>query len=334
MYLQNLYSKLPANFISNREFCIFTDQTYRPEGFTPDTADQWIFDRSGIRSRTCLNPKIMGSGVPDVGAEVSLAISCVSESLTSLDYQNIDAVITVRSSPSSYVPGLSHRLIKSLNEHFHQKEKSVFALDLFQPSTGALSALVTARGLPFNRILVVISEVLSPLLNLKDPGTSMLFGDAVSSFILTKEETPTSQFEIVNEIFYSVTDENQALSSDHDSQSFKMKGPELFRKAIPEFKKSALQILAKANCTLADVNYYLPHQANRRILERAAHAIGFNTSQVITNIERIGNLSSASMLVALHEFEKSRRLKSGDLILLNACGAGLTAGASLFRMIN
>jgi 3-oxoacyl-[acyl-carrier-protein] synthase-3 len=333
LFLQNLKVKLPANLVSNREFCIFTDSKFRPEEFKPETADSWIFERSGIRTRTYLDPKNLGSGVLAPEVEVNFAMVPLTHSISADHYRGLQAIITVRSNPFHFVPGLSQRLLKNLNTHFETPHHRLFTLDITQPSTGFLSALMIARALPFQSILIVCSEILSPFLNLKDPGTAMLFGDGFASVLVTKKHTVHSRFQVVDESFSSQADTGDVLKSEQTLESFHMKGPELFRKVVPEFKRSANHILSQNGYAVSDIKYYLPHQANRRILERAAHSIGFDDSQILSNIERVGNLSGASILALLAEQNDAKRFRAGERILLNACGAGLSSGAAILEVL-
>ena len=329
LFVQSILTKLPTNFVSNREFCILIDENSRPPGFTPDTADEWVFSRSGIRTRPWFDLNRLGQGPASLNEEASLGSDLLQSSFTPDQWKKIDVIITVRSSPYHAIPSLSQRYLAKLNQSFSTPEKTLFTLDLFQPSTGFLAALKTARHLPFDNILIVVSEWLSPILNKEDPGTAMLFGDAIAAVVLTKEKSPETLFQVHGETFEAKVDDAHVLSGDGSPDSFRMKGPELFRKVVPEFKRSSLALLNTLSLQTSDIDYYLPHQANLRIIERAANGLSFRPEQVLTNIERVGNLSSASMLVALEE--KMKTLKTGSKILLNACGAGLTSAAAVFE---
>jgi 3-oxoacyl-[acyl-carrier-protein] synthase-3 len=333
LFLQNLNTKLPANSISNREFCFLIAESARPEEFNPESADQWIFERSGIRHRSYLNPKNVGTGSARPEDEIHFVCEALEHSLGPKVYQNLDAIITVRSSPFHYIPGLSQRILKSLNSHFGDDSKRLFTLDILQPSTGFISALALARALPFESILIVCSEILSPYLNLKDPGTAMLFGDGMASVVVTKHRTSNSKFLVIDEHFSAQADLSDVLKSDQSFDSFHMKGPELFRKVVPEFKRSAKHILSQNGYSVSDVKHYLPHQANQRMIERTAHSIGFEPNQLLSNIARVGNLSSASTLTLLSEKHGDHFFHPGERILLNACGAGLSSGAAILEAL-
>jgi 3-oxoacyl-[acyl-carrier-protein] synthase-3 len=208
-----------------------------------------------------------------------------------------------------------------------------FTLDLFQPSTGFLAAMKVARQLPFQNILIVACEVLTPFLNLRDVGTAMLFGDAAIAALFTKTKTEKTLFKVEGEVFYATPDFSHVLRYDDGVDSFHMKGPELFRKIVPEFKRVSKQILNELELTVEQIQYYLPHQANLRLIERVAHNLGFEPAQLITNIQKVGNTSSASMGLALVDFLNEDVISSGNRILLNACGAGLTSGAAVMQKI-
>ena len=329
LFVQSIFKKLPTNFVSNREFCFLIDPDSRPDGFGPDTAEEWIFSRSGIRTRPYFDPTRLGQGPASLEEETEIGTGHLQTVLSPIQWEKTEAILSVRSSPYHSIPSLSQRYLTKLNQAFQTPKKGIFTLDLFQPSTGFIAALKTARYLPYKQVLIVVSEWLSPILNKRDPGTSMLFGDAVAAVLLSKEESNQNLFRVLGENFTSRVDEGLVLSSDRTPESFKMKGPELFRKIIPEFKRSSVEVLNSLSPKPSDIDYFLPHQANLRIIERAAHALQFRPEQVLTNIERVGNLSSASMVVALEE--KNQSLKPKSKILLSACGAGLTSAAAVFE---
>jgi 3-oxoacyl-[acyl-carrier-protein] synthase-3 len=333
LFIQSVSTKLPTNFISNREFCFLTHPEFRPDDFNEDSADEWIFTRSGIKTRPYFDLDLVGQGPTNLNIEAKMASELIEASFSHEAWEKIDAIITVRSSPFHAIPSLSQRTLSLANNLFLTPEKSLFTLDLFQPSTGVLSALKTARHLPFKNILILVSEFLSPLLNLKDPGTSMLFGDAIAAVLITKEKDHQTAFKVLGESFESKADLSHALHSEQSFDSFKMKGPELFRKIVPEFKRSSLALLEYLHLSPQEIDFYLPHQANSRIIERAAHSMHFHEAQVLSNIERVGNLSSASMMVLLHESLQQNKIKPGSKTLLNSCGAGITTGAAVIEKL-
>lgn len=333
LYIQNISTELPTNTVSNREFSFLLEADATPSDFNEDTADAWIHERSGIKSRSYFDPSQFGLGKTNLPLEGKLASKAIQKFLKKQEWETTEAILSVRSTPQHAIPSLSQRTLHELNDAFSTSEKSIFTLDSFQPSTGFLSALTVARHLPFQSILILISEHLSPHLNPRDLGTAMLFGDAVVAIHLTKTKNENTLFEVIGESFQSRNDETEVLLSEQSPSSFKMKGPELFRKIIPEFKASAHRLLERLGVLPNEIQYYLPHQANLRIIERAAHSLKFKHEQILANIESFGNLSSASTPVALHQFLNSSKFKQNDQILINACGAGLSSGSALIRKL-
>ena len=333
LYLEKISAALPVDSLSNREFCILVPPNAHPEGFSPETADTWIKDRSGIRSRRVMNPLLIGDHQTHIEEELKLTSTALDQLQLSPDqWDSIDGIVTIRSSPKNYTPSLSQRL-SAMHAFKNGKAPQRFTLDLFQPSTGLITAMKAIRGLPFQNILVIICEVLTPFLNLNDVGTAMLFGDAAVAAIFSKTKTENTLFKIEGEIFYTTPDFSQVLQYDDGASSFHMKGPELFRKIVPEFKRVSERMLGDLELNHEQIQYYLPHQANLRLIERVAHHLGFEPAQLITNIENVGNTSSASMGVALVDFLKEGVISAGNRILLNACGAGLTSGAAVIQKV-
>lgn len=308
----------------------------RPEDFTPDTADAWIEARTGISHRSVASPALVGTRTAPIETEFELTWEALeSFHITAKDWSELDAIIVVKSSPIQYSPSLSQKLVKKFSEKFSAEapRNGIFTLDLFQPSTGMLAALKILMHLPFKNAWLIIPEILTPFVNLKDPSTAILFGDGAAALWLTRSKKG-AQFQIKDVEFESMPDTHGVLGFLDTNESLYMKGPELFRKIIPEFKKASEKMLARNGLTVEDIEYYLPHQANTRIIERAAHSLGFKKHQIITNIKNVGNTANASMPIALDHFLHSNRSwKPGTKILMNACGAGLSSGAAILEVV-
>ena len=335
--IHQISTKLPDDLVSNREFSFLLPAHAYPEGFHPDTADHWIFERTGIKTRPIVQRSQMGKRTAPIDAEFDLTLQALVDfHLSHQDWQGLDIIITLKSTPSQYSPSLSQKLVHYFSEKF-SLSKNIFTLDLFQPSTGLLAAFKLLASFPFKNAWVIIPEILSPYLNVADIGSSVLFGDGVAALWVTRggarDLEKKSLYHVDDVNFGSIPDTHQVLGFLDTNESAYMKGPELFKKIVPEFKKSALAILEKNQLTQQSIQYYLPHQANSRIIDRVSASLGFKPAQVITNIQHVGNLASASMPVALHSFLKNHSIQSGERILMNACGAGLSTGAALLRAI-
>jgi 3-oxoacyl-[acyl-carrier-protein] synthase-3 len=278
--------------------------------------------------------ELVGSRVAPIDYEYELTNTALDQfNITAKNWAELDAIVVVKSSPIQYSPSLSQKLVKKFSEKFSNEtpdKSGVFTLDLFQPSTGLLAALKVLKSLPFKNAWLIVPEILTPFVNLKDPASAILFGDGVAALWLTRDPV-NSLFEIKDVDFESIPDTNQVLGFLDTNESSYMKGPELFRKIIPEFKKSSLKMLERSHLKVEDIHFYLPHQANTRIIERAANSLGFQHDQIITNIKNVGNTASASMIIALDQFLQKNKLKKGTKILMNACGAGLSSGAAILE---
>ena len=330
--------------MSNREFSFFIPEAHRPEDFSGETADTWIEERTGISNRHVASRELIGSRVVPIDYEYELVLAAIDQfKITSKDWAELDAIVVVKSTPIQYSPSLSQKLVQKFTEQFSNDEPTktgIFTLDLFQPCTGILAALRVLNHLPFKNAWLIVPEIITPFINLKDVSTAVLFGDGVAALWLTRELSKKigNQILIKDVEFESLSDKNHVLGFLDTNESSYMKGPELFRKIIPEFKKASQKILQKNLLGLSDITYFLPHQANARIVERAAHAIGFEKHQIITNIKNVGNTGNASMLLALDQFMNDHSLlhyslKPGDRILMNACGAGLSSGAAILEIL-
>jgi len=337
LYLHKISSKLPSDLLSNREFSFLIPKSHRPEDFTPETADTWIEERTGISHRYVATRAAVGTRSAPIDTEFQLTIEALEHFQTSSkNWSELDAIIVVKSSPVQYSPSLSQKLVQHFTEKFSKEtpdQGGVFTLDLFQPCTGILAALKVLHHLPFRNAWLITPEVLTPFVNLKDPASAILFGDGIAALWLSRSKQG-SHFQIKDVDFESMPDTGKVLGFLDTDDSGYMKGPELFRKIIPEFKKASQKILSRNHLTVDDIQYYLPHQANARIIERAAHTLGFKKDQIITNIKNVGNTANASMLIALDHFLHSNRSwKPGTKILMNACGAGLSSGAAILEVI-
>ena len=345
LYIHKISTKLPGDVLSNREFSFLIPPDHRPPEFTPDTAEAWIEERTGISHRFVANRSMIGTRCAPIDTELALTLETIQNfQINAHSWSELDAIIVVKSSPIQYSPALSQKLVQHFTEKFSaetphkiSEKRGIFTLDLFQPCTGILAALKILLHLPFRNAWLITPEVLTPFVNLKDPASAILFGDGIAALWITQEitqENQRAQFRLKDANFESMADHHQVLGFSDAAESGYMKGPELFRKVVPEFKKASQKLLDRNQLTVADIQYYLPHQANARIIERAAHSLGFRKDQIISNIKNVGNTANASMLIALDHFLHSNQSwKSGNKILMNACGAGLSSGAALLEVV-
>ncbi len=297
-----------------------------------DTSDEWIASRTGIRER-----RIAASDE----TTSSMAIRAGRQALAraELGPEDIDLVIVGTATPDYPFPATACIVQNAMGI-------SGGAFDIeagctsFMYGLSAASAFV-ASGVHRN-VLVIGSEVLSRILDWGDRSTCVLFGDGAGAVV-------------VSEGGFATYDPQWVLGSDgsggpnlclpaggsampaseatvRDGLHFvKMHGPEVFRFATAAVVDSTREVLAKAGLTVDDIDLFIPHQANSRIIDYAVRRLGIPRERVFLNIERYGNTSSASIPIALSEAEAAGRLKSGDTVVMVGFGAGLTWGAGVIE---
>ena len=209
--------------------------------------------------------------------------------------------------------------------------RSVGSLDLYAACSGSIYALsVGAQFIQSGKhrtVLCVGTEVLSRAVDPSDRGTSVLLGDAAGAVVLRPSEDESG---LLDADLYSDGAFAELLFRPPGG-TIKMKGPEVFKAAVRKLGECAARLLDRHGYGMADVDLFVPHQANLRLIEAAVARLGMPLSKVMVNVDRYGNTGAASVYVALEEAWASRRLGHGDLVLLAAFGGGLTWGAALLR---
>jgi 3-oxoacyl-[acyl-carrier-protein] synthase-3 len=298
-----------------------------------DTSDEWITTRTGIKERRIAESNIASS---DMGAEAAKkALS--SANLESCD---IELIIVATITPDMLFPSTACFVQKKLGA------KNAVAYDISAACSGFIYALEIAGNLIKNKVyknaLVIGSEKLTAITDWEDRSTCILFGDGAGAVVLA----PVEKSGIITT--YLATDGEQAdlLYIPGGGSRFpttketvkerlhylKMKGNELFKYAVRTMVEACFNALEKANLKSSDIRYLIPHQANIRIISACAKRLGIDMERVWLNINRYGNMSSASTAVALCETLESGKLKKGDKLLLVAFGAGLTWAASIIEV--
>ncbi|MBA2331686.1 MAG: ketoacyl-ACP synthase III [Actinobacteria bacterium] len=291
-----------------------------------ETTDEWIVERTGIRERRFAEKH---------EALTDIALPAAQEALrrAGLEAKDIDLLICATVTPDMMFPTTSALLADSLGS------SEAGAYDLLAGCTGFMYALAQAYGMLASglskRALVVGGDVLSKILDWTDRSTLVLFGDGAGAAVLGPvERGGFLGFELGAD---GGGGENLWLpgsGSRHfdDPDSFvKMNGPQVFKFATRVLVSSAEKLLAECGKTVADIDVYVPHQANRRIIDHAAGKLGIPEEKVVVNVDRYGNTSSGSIPLALAEAEADGRLRGGELVLMTGMGAGLTWGSALIE---
>jgi 3-oxoacyl-[acyl-carrier-protein] synthase III len=291
-----------------------------------DTSDEWIIERTGIRERRIAAESEALSDLAMPAAEAALAQA-------GLTPQDIDLLIVATVTPDMSFPATAVILADRLGA------TGAGAYDLSAGCTGFMYALVQAYGMLAGglakRALVIGGDVLSRILDWTDRSTLVLFGDGAGAVVLEATEKPGFlAFELGADgsggEHLWLPGSGSRLFDDPD-QHVKMNGREVFKFATRILVQSAGNVLAQVGASIDDVDVYVPHQANVRIIEHATKKLGIPSDRVVINVDRYGNTSSGSIPLALAEAQVDGRLQPGKLVLMTGMGAGLTWGTALIR---
>jgi 3-oxoacyl-[acyl-carrier-protein] synthase-3 len=198
------------------------------------------------------------------------------------------------------------------------------------------------RAGDYSRVLVLGADALSTMVDWQDRATAVLFGDGAGAVVLVSEQ---GQRGILGSLLQSsgaywdlLSVRNRGVQHTIDAEArrpnedaIRMKGPELFKIAVKSLEDITRKVADRAGVNLSDISLIVPHQANLRIINAVAQRLGLGAGKVFTNVDRYGNTSAASVPIALDEAIEAGRVRANDLVLLNACGGGLTWGANLVR---
>jgi 3-oxoacyl-[acyl-carrier-protein] synthase-3 len=291
-----------------------------------ETSDEWIRDRTGIRERRIAAPEEAMSDLALPAAQRALAQAGVAA-------RELDLIIVATVTPDMAFPATAALLADRLGA------VEAAAYDLSAGCTGFMYALaqaqaVLAAGLA-KRALVVGGDVLSRVLDWTDRSTLVLFGDGAGAVVI--EHTDAGGF-IGFELGADGSGGPELQFPGSGSRAFpgpprflEMNGREVFKFATRVMVSSAEAVLEACGKTVADVDVYVPHQANVRIIDHAVRKLGFPEEKVVVNVDRYGNTSSGSIPLALADAAADGRLQPGKLVLMTGMGAGLTWGSALIE---
>jgi 3-oxoacyl-[acyl-carrier-protein] synthase III len=297
-----------------------------------DTSDEWIVERTGIRERRIAGPDEALSDVAMPAAEQALETAGVRA-------EEIDLLIVATVTPDMAFPSTGALLADRLGA------RDAAAYDLSAGCTGFMYAIVQAHGMVAaglsKKALVVGGDVLSKIMNWHDRSTCVLFGDGAGAVVLERvSEGGFLGFELGADGAGGVDLHLPAGGSRMPTTAetlgtgahyVHMNGREVFKFATRVLVSSAEAVLAECNATVDDVDVYVPHQANVRIIDHATKKLGIAPERVVVNVDRYGNTSSGSIPLALADALTDGRLRAGELVLMTGMGAGLTWGSSLLE---
>jgi 3-oxoacyl-[acyl-carrier-protein] synthase III len=300
---------------------------------TVDTSDEWIRERTGIRQRHFAGKHETAAFMGTAAARAALADAGAMAG-------DVDAIILATSTPDQAFPATALRVQAQLGV------TRGFGFDLSAACAGFVYGLSIADGMicsgQARGILVIGSEVYSRILNWQDRGTCVLFGDGAGAVFLRARDGEDGRDDnrrgvlsthihaqgTLGDILYV----DGAVGQRDKPGHLVMNGREVFRHAVTRLAEAVEEALAANDLTHADVDWLVPHQANRRIIDAIGRKLKLPPERVVVTVDRHANTSAASVPLALAEARADGRIRAGDLVLLEALGGGLTWGSALVRL--
>jgi len=298
-----------------------------------DTSDEWITKRTGIKTRHIADKNEKTSDMGTKAAKIALDRAGIS-------LEDIDMVVCATISPDYFcMPSTATVIAKNLGI------KNATAFDISAACTGFIYILAIAKafiesGMKKN-VLIVGSEKLSAITDFSDRGTCILFGDGAGAAVITATENKEEAIVDIHTASDGTYGDllmtpNGGTGSAYDALDkeaagcyMQMKGNETFKVAVKTLTKDVRDILEANDIKSEDIKHFVPHQANYRIIKAVGDALKMREDQVILTVHKYGNTSGASIPMAINDIYEEGRLKSGDMMLLDAFGGGLTWGSAL-----
>jgi 3-oxoacyl-[acyl-carrier-protein] synthase III len=299
-----------------------------------DTTNEWILQRTGIVQRHIVDP---GVATSDLGAEA--ARKAIAQA--GLTPDDIDVIVVGTTTPDMFFPSTACLIQHKIGATRAWGFDVAGACSGFNFSLAIASQLVSAGS--HTHALVVGADTMSSIIDYKDRATCVLFGDGAGAAVVSPAADPElSIIDFAHEIDGSGGPALQmpaggslrptsAETVEKRLHYVKQDGQTVFKFAVRKTEEIARTILARNGLKAADVDLFVSHQANRRIIEAAANRLGLDACKVIINIEMYGNTTAGTIPIALNEARETGRLKKGDLVLLASVGAGFTVGSVLLR---
>jgi 3-oxoacyl-[acyl-carrier-protein] synthase-3 len=325
-------SAFPENRVTN------DDLAQKISKFGVETNDQWIRARTGIierRMSTAENAAEYNSSLGAIAARQAL-------SMAQKHPEDIDQIIYATCTPDTLLPSTACWLQQKIGA------KNAWAVDINAACSGFVYGMAMTeqfiRSGQVKTSLVVGAEVLSPFLNWYDRGSCILFGDGAGAAVVERVPAKAKRRILssylssngnMSELIYIPTGGSKLETTperyDQNLHKIHMNGKEIFKVAVRTLTECALRTLEKARMKTVDLDWFVPHQANLRIIEDVTNRLGFPMQKVLINLDQYGNTSAATIPTALDGANRDGRIKRGHKVLIDTFGAGLTAGAMLIR---
>ncbi|TAL43105.1 MAG: ketoacyl-ACP synthase III [Methylovulum sp.] len=295
---------------------------------TVDTSDSWIFERTGIKSRRIAGAHETASSMAEIAARQAIAVS-------GCDPEEIDIIIVATGTPDRVYPSTGCLLQQRLGI------KNCVAFDVQAACSGSIFALSIAdqyiKSGAAKKVLIVGSEICSRIVDWTDRSTCILFGDGAGAVLLAvSEETGILSTHIhsdgeYEDLLYCPNPQAAAGADEQQAGYINMRGNEVFKVAVNTLGRIVEETLDANSMDRSEIDWLVPHQANIRIIAATAKKLKMSMDQVVVTLETQGNTSSASVLLAFNEAVRDGRIQRGQVVLLEAFGAGFTWGSALIK---
>ena len=318
--IEGVGSYLPEKILTNAELALKVD-----------TTDEWIVERSGIRKRHVAAPDEKTS---------DLAIAAIKKALAAAgrDGKDVDLFVVATATPDQTFPATAARVQAALGR------PGVPSFDIQAVCSGFVYGLAVVDNFikagQAKCAVLVGAEVFTRILDWNDRTTCVLFGDGAGAVVVSAQDGAGTSADrgILSTHLHADGRHHDMLyvdggpSSTQTTGYIRMKGKEVFRHAVTNLTDTVHEALAANNLSISDVDWLVPHQANKRILDSTAHKLGLDPSKVIVTVDQHANTSAASIPLALATGVEDGRIKRGDMVLMEAMGGGFTWGSALVRM--
>jgi len=316
-YVRGVGAYLPQRIMTNEEMSTLVD-----------TSDEWISTRSGIRQRHIAAEGEFTSDIATHAARAALEHASIA-------VDEVDLVIVATTTPDHTFPATATQVQAKLGM------TRGAGFDIQAVCSGFVFALSTADALikvgQADTVVVIGAETFSRILDWSDRTTCVLFGDGGGAVVLQAGQGGPDEGVIAHEIR---TDGRQkellyvdgGPSTTQTVGHVRMIGNQVFKHAVQNISSAVRNVVEASGLNMDDIDWFVPHQANQRILEGVAKRLGLDESKVVSTVARHGNTSAASIPLALNEAVADGRIQKGQLVLIEAMGGGFSWGASLFRM--
>jgi 3-oxoacyl-[acyl-carrier-protein] synthase-3 len=298
-----------------------------------ETSDEWILSRTGIRERHVVDKGVATSDLAAKAGKIALT-------RRGIDPQEIEAIIVATVTPDMLFPSTACLVQNKLGI------KSVWGFDLSAACSAFVYALQTGAQFVMTgthkKVMVIGADVMSSILDYTDRATCILFGDGAGAVILEPSEDDAGIIDFHHEVDGSggcslyMPAGGSLNPASHETVDKKMHfvhqdGQAVFKYAVRKMGEACEKVLARNGVSAGDIDCFIPHQANQRIISATAERVGLKPESVIINIDRYGNTTAGTIPLAMQTAIEEGRLKKGDLVLLASVGAGFTVGATLLR---